>query len=662
MPDDQDELRRVNWNEVFSVTHVFKSFQMARHLGKVGLALTAVLLIWLWGWGLDVVTGWGGLTVPDEEIARHATLSPAAFEKWTEAIGTKRDADLDTLWQEADRQRKSLGAFLPEWGRQGGGGSHFEKAFRLSQDKIQAPNQPALPGDEERKKLIDGDPDEVLSRIEELFEQETERLAEILEACEDDDGAEKQLRDDASLDTKDKKDQAEEKLGADTLAAWRALTIRKIAMARQIRAIRGSTVADALGTYERRCLTGAIQAVRQGNIAGGLTVYRRTLARRSQLLPQARPTHGLTTAEPTFVTDPPGFLYWCLMALHGACWLLGQHWLYAIVFLAVALAIWAMFGGAMHRMSALHFARDEKISMTQALKFSLSKFFSFYFAPLIPLAIIVVIGLFMMVGGLVMSAPWLDVLMSLLFPLAIVGGLLIAFLLVGLFSGGALMYPTIAVESSDSFDAISRSYSYVFGRPWRAAFYGLVSLVYGVICYVFVRLFAYLILAATHAFVGAGVIGGGKAVSAAADKLDVLWPAPTFDNLLPAWNWEAMGARESLCAGILWIVVMPVALSVLAFLLSYCSSASTVIYFLLRQKVDATDLDDIYVEESEEEPFGAEPTEEAPAEEASAEEAPAEEPAEPDEAKPAPKPKRKRKKATKKPDAEGEEEEPPDDE
>ena len=41
MTDEQHELRRINWTEVFSFTHIFKSFKMAIHPSKLGLALAA---------------------------------------------------------------------------------------------------------------------------------------------------------------------------------------------------------------------------------------------------------------------------------------------------------------------------------------------------------------------------------------------------------------------------------------------------------------------------------------------------------------------------------------------------------------------------------------------------------------------------------------------
>ena len=55
-------------------------------------------------------------------------------------------------------------------------------------------------------------------------------------------------------------------------------------------------------------------------------------------------------------------------------------------------------------------------------------------------------------------------------------------LLVGLVFGAPLMIPTICVEGTDSFDAISRSMSYVYARPWRYIWCKLVALVYGIPC------------------------------------------------------------------------------------------------------------------------------------------------------------------------------------
>jgi hypothetical protein len=134
------------------------------------------------------------------------------------------------------------------------------------------------------------------------------------------------------------------------------------------------------------------------------------------------------------------------------------------------------------------------------------------------------------------------------------------------------------------------------------------------VCYLFVRLFAFLALAATHTFVNWGIWTGGSKLAEGATRLDVLWAAPTFQSLHEA-NWVAMSGMEKVGAVLVGFWVYLVIGAVAAFLLAYLASSTTVIYTLLRRKVDATDLDDVYVEEGPSEP-GAElpPAPAAPAE------------------------------------------------
>ena len=86
------------------------------------------------------------------------------------------------------------------------------------------------------------------------------------------------------------------------------------------------------------------------------------------------------------------------------------------------------------------------------------------------------------------------------------------------------MFPAIAYEDSDFFDAISRSFSSVYAKPWRMGFYTLVAAVYGAVCYLFVRFFVFLLLWATYGFLQFGLSDNAK--------LQAIWPEPSFDNLL----------------------------------------------------------------------------------------------------------------------------------
>src|SRR5207302_8928794 len=117
---------------------------------------------------------------------------------------------------------------------------------------------------------------------------------------------------------------------------------------------------------------------------------------------------------------------------------------------------------------AVHVAREEKLSIRQALRFSSGKFLSFVFAPVIPLVIILVVGLVVAVGGLLLYVPVVgEILVGIFFFLALAAGFVMTLVALGTFGGLNLMYPTIAVEGSDSFDAISPSFSYVYARPQR---------------------------------------------------------------------------------------------------------------------------------------------------------------------------------------------------
>jgi len=174
------------------------------------------------------------------------------------------------------------------------------------------------------------------------------------------------------------------------------------------------------------------------------------------------------------------------------------------------------------------------------------------------------------------------------------------------------MYPTIAVEGSDSFDAISRSFSYIFARPWRMGFYTLIAGVYGAICYLFVRFFAFLLLAAVRGSSKLAINLDSSSLIAIRGKLDAIWPAPAFGNLHPEIAWIGLNWSECVGAFLIWIWVGLVAAAVLAFVVSFFFSVNTTIYFLLRHRVDATDMEDVYLEEEVEQLTGeqAEPAEE----------------------------------------------------
>jgi ABC-type transport system involved in multi-copper enzyme maturation permease subunit len=155
------------------------------------------------------------------------------------------------------------------------------------------------------------------------------------------------------------------------------------------------------------------------------------------------------------------------------------------------------------------------------------------------------------------------------------------------------MFPVIVYEGSDCFDAISRSFSYVYSKPWRMGFYTVIAGLYGAICYIFVRLFALLLLLTTYLFLRLGVWVDNS--SKQLNKLAAIWPEPSFSNLLGSSpslitsNWSQSVAAFLVHLS-LWVVVG----LVVSFIISFYFSANTIIYSLMRNKVDGTNLEEIY--------------------------------------------------------------------
>jgi len=285
-------------------------------------------------------------------------------------------------------------------------------------------------------------------------------------------------------------------------------------------------------------------------------------------------------------------------------WALRYHFIYCIIFFMIELAVLSVAGGAICRIAALQNAQGEKPGMTEAIRYSLKRFMSFFTAPLAPFTIIFAIGLFILLLGLLGNIPIAgEIIIGLGMPLALFAGMLIAVVLIGTVAGFNLMFPAVAYDGSDCFDSISRSFSYIYARPWRMLFYTSIAAVYGSICYTFVRFFAFLAILTTRWFLQVAIWTGNS--SQEVDKLTAIWPKPDFMTLLGTKSMVTSNWSENTAAFLIYIFLLVVIGFVVSFIISFYFSANTVIYSLMRKKVDNTDLEDIYrpLEEKEIEPI-----------------------------------------------------------
>lgn len=567
MADESLVVRGINWRETFPFTQVFRAFRVAIHPTKIFLALALLLALYVGGRVLDAL--W-----PVEHKAVPAFTDPRGRSQAAEATEFERlsvEGNRDAFQKVRDDRRKAI----VDWyaALLGPGGLKIENDAAKASNMARAGSGLGAVKDALRK-LKDEQVKAAMERRDAAVKKADEDFANN---TKNNPPAEK------VDDEKHKRDAAKKQAADDFAAAEQRIAGEAFATYERARAIIGQGIFIQFFEYEVAQVNNIVWAVVGNDWFGGFLNNRANRASKG-----GEPLPGVFASITNFF-------------VRGPWWLVSQHTVYFILFVVLFSIVWAIFGGAIARIAAVHVARDEKISLTGALRFSTGKFLSFIFAPIIPLVIVLVVGIVVAIGGLVGNIPYVGpILVGLLFFLALAAGFVMTLVLLGTAGGFNLMYPTIAVEGSDSFDAISRSFSYVYARPWRMLFYTLVAVVYGALCYLFVRFFLGIMLILTHYFVGWGMFadtGAGKSL----DLWNMLWPPPQSHGLTYHIDTVNLDWGHSAAAHLLafWIYLTAGVLG--AFAISFYFSANTIIYYLMRREVDATELDDVYLEQTDEE-------------------------------------------------------------
>ena len=340
------------------------------------------------------------------------------------------------------------------------------------------------------------------------------------------------------------------------------------------------------------------------------------------LLQHTRVTVNAATSSAVRL-DPGGLINAVKLGLRGDSWLVGFHFWYALFYSILLIAIWGLFGGAICRSTALRIALDERIGLGESFAYARSRFANFALAPLLPLAFVLACGAVLWIGGWVGAIPFVgELLVGVLFILALLVGVVAAVLIIGGGVGCPLLAPAIAADNQDAVDAFSTIYSYVFGRPWKTAFYGLVAVGYGGICVALAKLLVTVALWAVGTFMGASMNHGGAYVVGAdgestkiEHKLDAMWQKPSVAEDRPFYGtFGEEELRHASWFGRLCLKAWIYSLwgLVAAFAISFFYSASSVLYFLRRRDVDLTDIEDVYLVETPPSEGAAEAVAQAP--------------------------------------------------
>ncbi len=288
------------------------------------------------------------------------------------------------------------------------------------------------------------------------------------------------------------------------------------------------------------------------------------------------------------ITDLLLNIWLCALAIVWAVWF---HPVYSVIYFILIAMVVSISGGAICRSAALEFARGEKPGLTESLGFGLKKFKSLITAPLVLTAITTGFGTVVYMAGLIGNIRYAgELFIALTLAAALVFGLLTLLFLIGSIAGANLIFPVVAYEGSDGYEAISRSFCYVYTHPWWMFCYTAIAAAFGTVSYLFVRLFAFGLLITTYILIDLGIFNQSEAPG----KLARIWARPDFFNLV-GQNAGPDGFTESAAAFIIYITVLLVVGLVVAFVISFYFCSSTIIYALMRRKVDDIDMSRVYI-------------------------------------------------------------------
>ncbi|MBC8353951.1 MAG: hypothetical protein H8E66_18295 [Planctomycetes bacterium] len=241
-----------------------------------------------------------------------------------------------------------------------------------------------------------------------------------------------------------------------------------------------------------------------------------------------------------------------------------------------SIAIWAFFAGAITRIATVQLGREERVGLRNAVGYATRQYGWSFVAPLFPLFGVFLASLPLVALGFVMRADVGMIVAGVLWPLALVGGLVLTILLLGLLAGWPLMWPTISSEEhGDAFEAFSRSFSYVFQRPLQYAFYLLIAGLIGGLGWILVTQVSEAVIELTYYATSWGATN---------DRVELI-PFGSYTGSL------GTGVNlMRLVNGLVRIIAM-------AFNFSFFFCTLSAIYLVLRRDVDKTDFDEVFVED-----------------------------------------------------------------
>ena len=261
-------------------------------------------------------------------------------------------------------------------------------------------------------------------------------------------------------------------------------------------------------------------------------------------------------------------------------WRGGYHW-FISVYGFILIYVLCIGGGAIARMQACWHARSHRLSVGDAIDYSLCRWRSLTLAVVGPAMFVAAITIVLMVMGLVLlNIPWLNLIGGLLYGISLLLGFLIAMIAVGYAACFPMLIPCVVAENCSGGEAIQRSYAYVLTRTIHFAGYLFVLIVSLVLGFLVVRLVTNLTLDLTANLIGTWTFNSSLQSAGALKDSAV----PLVSN---AWYESAAGWLINVWETMLYAIMI-------GWVFSGFFSTSTMLYLLMRRACDEQDTRDIW--------------------------------------------------------------------
>ena len=217
------------------------------------------------------------------------------------------------------------------------------------------------------------------------------------------------------------------------------------------------------------------------------------------------------------------------------------------------LLVWVFCGGMICRIVAMRLTVNEDESWANLFRFLYKRGVSFVSAPSIVLIGILCCFLPVKIADWLLTLPFLNYAVAVLFPIPFVFACLTIFLSLVFAVGFMLLFAAVSTDGSDGFDAVSRMFAYVCQRPLHYIVYWLCCAILGYLGFLLIQFLTFSAIQLT---------------------------------------WRTLFVEQEMSMVIFWanlFTTIP-----LAYWFAWFWTSSVAIYILLRRSVDATPFGEAY--------------------------------------------------------------------